>query len=180
MHPNLKQVGRYTYGHQNLNIVTYGNDGDLYIGSFCSIAHDCTVILGGNHNPDWISTYPFGHIHQDQFPHHGHGHPQQARDTRIGHDVWIGRGATIMPGVEIGHGAIIAANSHIVKDVEPYQIVGGNPQKPIRYRHTAPVREWLLRKQWWHLTEQQIRQLAPYLCQPDFEQLKQHWPDETS
>lgn len=50
----------------------------------------------------------------------------------MGNDVWIGKRATIMPGVQIGDGAIIGAESVVVKDVEPYTIVGGNPAKEIR------------------------------------------------
>ncbi len=57
-------------------------------------------------------------------------------DTIVGNDVWIGYGASIMPGVKIGHGAIIAAKSNITKDVESYAIVGGNPASTIRLRYS--------------------------------------------
>jgi len=70
-------------------------------------------------------------------------------DTVIGNDVWIGRRATIMPGVRIGDGAIIAAESVVTKDVEPYTIVGGNPAKVIRKRFSPEVIQELLEIKWW-------------------------------
>lgn len=50
----------------------------------------------------------------------------------IGKDVWIGDKATILPGVTIGDGAIIAANAVVVKDVPPYTVVAGVPSKIVR------------------------------------------------
>lgn len=70
-------------------------------------------------------------------------------DTIIGNDVWIGRRATIMPGVRIGDGAIIAAEAVVVKDVEPYTIVGGNPAKEIRKRFSPEIIQELLEIKWW-------------------------------
>ena len=55
-------------------------------------------------------------------------------DVIIGNDVWIGSNVTIMSGVTIGDGVVIANNSHVVKNVEPYSLVGGNPAKLIKYR----------------------------------------------
>ncbi len=54
--------------------------------------------------------------------------------TRIGNDVWVGHGAIVMAGVNIGDGAIIAAGSVVTKDVAPCTIVGGNPAKYIKDR----------------------------------------------
>lgn len=67
----------------------------------------------------------------------------------IGHDVWIGAGAVIMPGVTIGDGAIVAANSVVVKNVAPYEIVGGNPAQRIRFRFQPDVVEAMLELKWW-------------------------------
>ena len=54
--------------------------------------------------------------------------------TIVGNDVWIGHGATIIAGVHIGDGAVIAAGSVVTKDVESCSIVGGNPANFIKYR----------------------------------------------
>ena len=70
-------------------------------------------------------------------------------NTVVGNDVWIGYKATIMPGVQIGDGAIIASNATVVKDVEPYSVVGGNPAKLIRKRFSEAEITKLLQLQWW-------------------------------
>jgi len=54
-----------------------------------------------------------------------------------------------MPGVTIGDGAIVASNSTVVKDVEPYTVVGGNPAKPIKKRFPEATIEKLLQIKWW-------------------------------
>ncbi len=74
----------------------------------------------------------------------------------IGNDVWIGQNVTILPGVKIGDGAIIAANATITKNVEPYAIVGGNPARLIKKRFSAEMIELLLKLQWWNWDEQKI------------------------
>jgi len=74
----------------------------------------------------------------------------------IGNDVWIGQYVTIMPGVKIGDGAIIAANSTVVKNVEPYSIVGGNPANMIKKRFDDGTIELLLKLQWWDWDEKKI------------------------
>lgn len=58
-------VGRFTYGIENLQIRQWGEGAGLKIGSFCSLADNITVFLGGNHRTDWITTYPFGHVFPD-------------------------------------------------------------------------------------------------------------------
>ena len=78
----------------------------------------------------------------------GRSYPQKG-DLIIGNDVWIGYNATIMAGVTIGDGAIIATNATVVKDVPPYSIVGGNPAQIIKYRFDEAIREKLLQLKWW-------------------------------
>ena len=127
--------GKYTYGTPN--IVWANNNAKLVVGNFCSIASNVTIYLGGNHRTDWVTTYPFGHIHQNKFNvFNGIGHPSTKGDVIIGNDVWIGSNVTIMSGVTIGDGVVIANNSHIVKNVESYSLTGGNPAKLIKYRFT--------------------------------------------
>ncbi len=75
--------------------------------------------------------------------------PQPPRILHLGHDVWIGENCTIAPNVSIGNGAIVASGSHVVKDVPPYAIVGGNPAKLIRYRFPTEICEELSRTRWW-------------------------------
>ncbi len=72
-----------------------------------------------------------------------------SRRTTVGHDVWIGHMAMIKPEVTVGHGAVIAMGAVVTKDVAPYQIVGGNPARPIRDRHPPEIAEALIELAWW-------------------------------
>jgi acetyltransferase-like isoleucine patch superfamily enzyme len=145
------QVGMFTYGLQNLELVHHENCPSLSIGRFCSIAGGVQVFLGAYHRSDWISTYPFLSTYHPSFEKtHREGFPKSNGPVTIGHDVWIGNRVTIMSGVQIGDGAILAAGSHVIKDVEPYAIVGGNPADLIRYRFDLDVRTELTRLQWWN------------------------------
>lgn len=80
----------------------------------------------------------------------------------IQNDVWIGHNCTIMPGVIIHNGAVVAANSHVVKDVPPYAIVGGNPAKIIKYRFSQELIDKLLTIQWWNWSNDEIKNNIKY------------------
>lgn len=157
-------VGDFTYGHNKLNVRQWGEGASLTIGKFCSIADYITIFLGGNHRTDWITTYPFGHIHRDELGGTDIvGHPATNGNVIIGNDVWIGSGATIMSGISIGHGAVIAANSTVIKNVQPYEIVGGNPAKHIKFRFTENIRHLLLDLSWWDLPTSKIIEITKEL-----------------
>jgi virginiamycin A acetyltransferase len=156
--PNI-EIGDYTYYDDFSDVrnfeknVKYHFDfiGDkLIIGKFCMIASDVTFIMNGaNHLSSSVSSYPFA-IFGEGWEHamEGKSYPSKG-NTVIGNDVWIGYRATIMPGVKIGDGAIIAANATITRDVPPYAIVGGNPAQLIRKRFSDPEIEALLEFKWW-------------------------------
>ena len=91
----------------------------------------------------------------------------------IGNDVWIGYSATIMPGVQVGDGAIIASNSTVVKDVAPYSVVGGNRAREIKKRFSDKQIEKLLRIQWWNWEIEKITQHLSVLTNPDPDKLDQ-------
>jgi acetyltransferase-like isoleucine patch superfamily enzyme len=160
--------GKYTYGKPN--VLWANNNAKLVVGNFCSIAENVTIYLGGNHRQDWVTTYPFGHIHQNVFnKFNGYGHPSTKGDIIIGNDVWIGSNVTIMSGTTIGDGAVIANNSHVVKNVEPYSLVGGNPAKLIKYRFTPEQIVQLLEIKWWNWDDAKINKFSPLLCNPDID-----------
>jgi len=163
--PNII-VGDYTYYDDFENVenfeknVKYHFDftGDkLIIGKFCMIASDVKFIMNGaNHLTDTISTYPFAIFGNGwEKAMEGKTYPNKG-DLIIGNDVWIGHNATIMAGVKIGDGAIIATNATVVKDVEPYSIVGGNPAKEIKKRFDDATIEKLLELQWWNWSIEKI------------------------
>ena len=162
---------RYTYGLKNIRVRDWGEGADVKVGSFCSIADNVTIFIGGNHRTDWVTTYPFGHIHKDVFDHHGKGHPATKGDVVIGNDVWIGSGSTILSGIKIGDGAVIAANSVVVKDIPAYAIAGGNPAKVLKMRFSRKQIDKLLQNPWWELSDSRINDLIPLLCSNDIEAL---------
>lgn len=161
--------GRYTYGKPNVH--SWGEGTRLIVGNFCSIAANVNIYLGGNHRTDWVTTYPFGHIHRNTFNiFNGAGHPATKGDVIIGNDVWIGSNVTIMSGVTVGDGAVIANNSHVVKNVDPYSLVGGNPAKLIRYRFTQEQIEHLLKIKWWDWDDKKINTFASLLCNSNIDE----------
>ncbi len=158
------KVGRFTYGFENLSIRQWDEGATLKIGAFCSLASNINIFLGGNHRTDWVSTFPFGHIYQDELGGSGIlGHPSTKGDVIIGNDVWIGFGVTIMSGIHIGDGAVIAANACVVKDVAPYNIVGGNPAKSVKQRFENDIIDILLRLRWWDLPLEDIKKITKIL-----------------
>ena len=93
-------------------------------------------------------------------------------DTVIGNDVWIGQNATIMPGVHIGDGAIIGANSIVAGEVRPYTIVAGNPARLIRKRFDDEMIDLLERFAWWDRPIDEINALIPILTSSDLEKVR--------
>jgi virginiamycin A acetyltransferase len=156
--PNI-QVGDYTYYDDFEDVrnfeknVKYHFDfvGDrLIIGKFCMIASDVTFIMNGaNHLTEAVTSYPFAIFGKD-WAHamEGKSYPNKG-DTQIGNDVWIGYRATIMPGVKVGDGSIIASHAVVAKNVAPYTIVGGNPAQVIRTRFPEETIKQLLELKWW-------------------------------
>lgn len=156
--PNII-VGDYTYYDDFEDVHNFEKNvkyhfeftGDkLIIGKFCMIASGAQFILnGGNHLTDAISAYPFAIFGGDWAQAmDGKNYPNKG-DICIGNDVWIGHNAVIMPGVNIGDGAIIGSYSVVTKNVAPYSIVGGNPAKEIRRRFSESQIETLLKLKWW-------------------------------
>ena len=146
----ILEVGLHTYGINNLNILqNRGSLAKVIIGKYCSLASDITIISGGIHPVDWVSTFPF----RAKFDLEGKfedGMPYTKGDIIIGNDVWIGEGALIPGGVTIGNGAIITARAVVTKDVEPYSIVGGVPAKHIKYRFDTDTINDINKTEWWN------------------------------
>ncbi|WP_223669624.1 Vat family streptogramin A O-acetyltransferase [Kangiella shandongensis] len=146
----------------------------LIIGKFCAIAKDVTFIMNGaNHKMSGFSTYPFqifGNGWEKVMPEEGEL-PFKG-DTEIGNDVWIGYDATIMPGVKIGDGAIIASKSVVTTDVPAYSIYGGNPAVHIKDRFEPSVVDDLLQIAWWDWSPEKITKNLEAIVGSDLVALK--------
>lgn len=184
--PNIR-VGRFSYysgyyhGHSFDDCARFilpdeGAD-QLIIGSFCSIGSGAAFIMAGNqgHRNEWISTFPFFWMPEvAAFAGAQNGY-LPAGDTVVGHDVWIGSEAVVMPGVRIGDGAVIGTRAVVTRDVEPYTIVGGNPAAPIRKRFDDRRIALLLEMGWWDWPEERLRDAMPLLTSGDVDALHALW-----
>lgn len=178
--PNII-IGDYTYYDDFENVenfeknVKYHFDfiGDkLIIGKFCMIASDVKFIMNGaNHLTKSLTTYPFA-IFENGWENamEGKSYPQKG-NINIGNDVWIGYNATIMAGVTIGDGAIIATNATVIKDVEPYSIVGGNPAKEIKKRFSEDIISKLIKLKWWNWDIERITKNIQNLTDNNFDKI---------
>ncbi len=151
----------------------------LIIGRYCSIGSGAVFMMAGNqgHRNDWISTFPFFYIDNENFADAEDGF-QRAGDTIVGNDVWIGSEAMIMSGVKIGDGAIIASRAVVTKDVAPYEVVGSNPAKHIKFRFSESEIDMLLEMKWWDWSESLIKGGMKHLCSGDVVSLYQYWQQE--
>lgn len=171
------EIGDYTYydasfsndspeDFENTNVLYFPtNHSKLKIGRFCCLSNKCKFMMSGAQHPlNSATTYPlfWNFIHNpaiksyfDILPDKKFYHKEYA-DTVIGHDVWIGYDALIMPNVTIGNGAVIGARSVVTKDVPPYSIVAGNPAKIIRKRFDDVTIERLQKLEWWHWEMEKI------------------------
>lgn len=152
-HPNRRIVSIGAFTH----VVSAENDFFmLRCGRYCSIARG-TRVVNGHHPVHSVTTNPYhyGSYYSDHLPPELRYTGPVENFTRsygiatVGHDVWIGGYCTIRSGISIGHGAVVASGSVLVKDVPPYTIVGGNPAKPIKPRFEKEITERLLDLEWW-------------------------------
>lgn len=135
---------------------------NIQIGSFNSLAEGIEFCMGINHE---YSNLYMGV--SKLFERNENNSPlilnyNQKGQIIIQNDVWIGHNCTIMPGVIIRNGAIVASNSHVVNDVPPYAIVGGNPAKVIKYRFSQELIDKLLTIQWWNWSDNEIKNNIEY------------------
>jgi len=158
-YPNYK-IGSNCYGTPQVKHPH--PDATLTIGSYCSIAKNVQIFLGGNHRIDWVSTYPFPTFFEEgkniEFDVTSKG------SVTIGSDVWLCENSTVLSGVTVGHGAVVANGAIVTKHVAPYSIVAGNPAKHIRWRFDEKTRILLLESAWWNWPEEEVIKIIPLLC----------------
>ena len=175
--PNII-VGEFTYiadtDFESHVTHHYEWNGDrLIIGKFCQIAAGVEFVMNGaNHQMNAVSTFPFYTLEGwDMAPPAPAELPLKG-DTVIGNDVWIGQNAVVLPGVKIGDGAIIGANSVVGSDVGAYTIVAGNPAQVLRKRFDEELIELLLNFRWWDKSVEEINALIPILTCGDLDKVR--------
>lgn len=138
----------------------------LYIGDYVCIGAEAVILMGGNHThrADWFSLYPFMDVIDEAY--------QSKGDTHIQDGVWIGMRAMIMPGITLGEGAIVAANSVVTKDVPAYGVVGGNPAKLIKHRFDDKTIKRLLKLNIYSWSPDKFEALKPLICASDIDALE--------
>jgi len=169
-------IGQYTIGCPIIH--EWGDrGGDLRIGKFCSIAGNATILLGGEHRHDWLSTYSFPDFFDDL-----DGFAREHRLSRgavaIGNDVWIGSGATILSGVTIGNGAVIGAKAVVAKDIPDYAIAIGNRARIAGYRFDKNVIRRLNELAWWDWPVEKIKENAALIMSNNLDELEQRGKDD--
>ena len=180
--PNII-VGEYTY-YDDVGGAEHFEDhvthhypfiGDkLIIGKFCAIGKSIEFVMNGaNHRMNSVTTYPFNIMGGgwEQFTPAMEDLPLKG-DTVVGNDVWFGQNVTVMPGVHIGDGAIIAANSVVTKDIPPYCVAGGNPCIVRKKRFDDELIEYLLALKWWDWDADKIFRNMGALCSGNLDEIR--------
>lgn len=163
----MNTIGEHSY---KIPIVkNWGEDSKVIIGKYCSIADNVKIYIGGNHRTDWVSTFPFPKI--KEFPDWKHIKDVSTSkgDVWIGNDVWIGDDVSILSGVKIGDGAVVGAKCTVSKDIEPYSVVVGNPQRVVKKRFTTEQINKLLAIKWWNWSDEDVNRNVHLLCSPNID-----------
>jgi acetyltransferase-like isoleucine patch superfamily enzyme len=126
-----------------------GDTNRIVIGNYCSVAADAHFYVGGMHPLHWVSTYGLREMFELPGAFVGEM-PASRGDVEVGHDCWITEGATVLSGVRIGNGAVVATRAVVTRDVAPYAIVAGNPAREIGRRFSDEQIAALERIAWWH------------------------------
>ena len=158
-------VGKYSTGYEQFWHQTSLIES---IGAFCNISAD-NVTVAGNHPISMVSTNTFTYSKKIGFVEHDKSisHIANTRKINIGNDVWIGANVILLPGITIGHGAVIAAGAVVSKDVPPYAIVGGVPAKLIKYRFESSIIDSLIKSQWWGWDDEKIKRHIRHMETPE-------------
>jgi phosphonate metabolism protein (transferase hexapeptide repeat family) len=152
------------------------------IGKFCSIASNARI-NALEHPMERLTTHKLSYRPNEYF--FFQGVDQEFRSRRqnkrvsIGHDVWIGDGAVIMPGLSIGDGAVIGANAVVTKDVEPYAVYAGVPAKLLKWRFQEGIRERLLALKWWDWPHETLADAIPDIQSLPIEEFLEIWENKS-
>ena len=185
-HPNI-EIGDFTYFHDDIGIpedhaariapyLFPGAPERLRIGKFCQIAQGVQFITAtANHAMGGISTYPFAVFDPARFGGYRAALPKGG-DTVVGHDCWLGREATLLPGAGLGNGVIVGARAVVSGAVPDYAVVAGNPARIVRMRFSDAEIARLNRIAWWDWPPERIEAARPVIEGGDIDALSRLQP----
>jgi acetyltransferase-like isoleucine patch superfamily enzyme len=154
--PRGVEVGRHTYGFGPDTFPIFTEGARILVGAFCAIDNEARIHGGGEHVTTRAAAYPLNAMIFDRGKRNAIDDVETG-PTVIGNDVWIGKGATVLAGLDVGDGAVIGARAVVTRSVPPYAIVAGNPARILRYRFDEQTRERLLVLRWWDWSDEEIR-----------------------
>jgi phosphonate metabolism protein (transferase hexapeptide repeat family) len=148
------------------------------IGKFCSIAAN-TRVNALEHPIERITSHKISYRPNEFFRYLGvdavFRERRRARKVSIGHDVWIGHGAVVMPGISIGNGAVVGANAVVTRDVEPFEIVAGTPARRLRMRFDEAVCQRVEVIGWWDWPVDMLIEAIPDMQTMPIEAFLDRW-----
>lgn len=170
---NLNNLSGITLGTKSYigNSLIEGHHCQISVGNFSAISWNITfeALPDNDHHYETATAYSFSHMDWHTTNEFINSQKEICK-IEIGSDVWIGRGvffkcSSLKKPLVIGDGAVIAADSVVVKNVPPYAIVGGNPARLIKWRFDEKIIESLLKIQWWNWDIDKIYENFKYLNQ---------------
>ena len=143
------------------------DDGEpIRMGRYCAMGAGAAIFHGGEHNLNWVGVLNAA-WHDGNIDGNAPGAPRSRGPVVIGSDVYIGYEALVMSGVTIGDGAVVGARAVVTRDVAPFEMVGGNPAKHLKWRFDEPTREALLRIRWWDWPHETVLARMDEINSPD-------------
>jgi acetyltransferase-like isoleucine patch superfamily enzyme len=143
------------------------NDGEpVRMGRYCAMGAGAAIFHGGEHNLNWVGVLNAA-WHDGTIDGNAPGAPRSRGQVVIGSDVYVGYEALVLSGVTIGDGAVVGARAVVTRDVQPFEIVGGNPAQHIKWRFDEPTREALLRIRWWDWPHEKVLAHMDEINSPD-------------
>ena len=165
-------VGDYSYFERHAEAI-YAS-----VGKFCSIAANTRINALG-HPLERVTQHKITYRPNEYFRYLGVDEDfrlrRQGKHVTICHDVWVGHGAVIMPGLTIGNGAVIGANSVVTRDVAPYTIVAGAPEQELKRRFSKGISERIERLAWWDWSEDRLFDATPDMQAMTIEAFLDRW-----